>query len=162
MNWRKLLIGCGVAVATLALLGAIALKAFDIWIGRSVRAQMSSVGLTHDPAEQAKAIADLSEQIRANPKDAALYAKWSAAYISSQHSDLAFADLTTATSLDPGNWGYWNLKAIACEMCGRRAEAVEAYHRVLDLDSPPTDEEGAAAVERAHRGLQRLSESEKG
>ena len=100
------------AVAGAALMGAIL-----------VAPACSEVGRTFS----ATAIADFSEAIRLNPKDAVAYNNRGVAYYAKSDLDRAIADFNEAIRLDPKDAIAYNNRGAA-----RGAEVVPGHHRPPD------------------------------
>ena len=81
-----------------------------------------------------KAIADYSEAIRLNPKDAAVFSHRGSAYLAKGQHDRAIADYSQAIQLDPKDATAFNNRGNAYYANGEHERAIADYNQVIQID----------------------------
>lgn len=81
-----------------------------------------------------RAIADLSEAIRLDPKYIATYNNRGYVYFNKKNYDRAIADYNEAIRLDPSFERAYRLRALAYERIGRKDDAISDYRKSLLLN----------------------------
>jgi tetratricopeptide (TPR) repeat protein len=80
------------------------------------------------------ALADFSESINLDPKDAKTWSNRGAVYKKLGQLDKAIADFSTAIELDPKFVAAWSNRGIACMGLGEWAKAAADYARIVELE----------------------------
>jgi lipoprotein NlpI len=81
-----------------------------------------------------KAIADYSEAIRLNPKDAAVFSHRGSAYLAKGQHDRAIADYSQAIQLNPKDATAFNNRGNAYYANGDHERAIADYNQVIQID----------------------------
>ena len=92
-----------------------------------------------DKKEYERAIADFTEAIRLDPKNAYAYNSRADTLRESGKAAQGLPDAEKALQLDSGNADFWDTRAQIFQALGRRQEAIADYKRALELDANMTE-----------------------